>query len=210
MRKHCLSSPVLQSLSKLYNFLGVCNSRQKDGLGRIRLHQGQWGQHGWPELLTAKLGLTLCPGPVQHPCIALTQPQVCRTQLGWGRSTPLTLCVQLFVGDHWWCEPALTLHSRLQRSGEKRHALTDIPGIQNSWLHCVLTIVLLNVNHSVYYSYYSFTSYNRLDPALLQSFHWLYWEWDQVLSGTLAGCFHIQLWNFCFTQPGAKTQKTHP
>lgn len=163
-------------------------------------------QNYWPHSLVWPCVLEL----FNIPALPLPSPKSSEPSWAEERAPPLTLCVQLFVGDHWWCEPALTLHSRLQRNGEKRHALTDIAGIQNSWLHCILTIVLLNVNHSVYYSYYSFTSYNRLDPALLQSFHWLYWEWDQVLSGTLAGCFHIQLWNFCFTQPGAKTQKTHP
>lgn len=126
-------SAVFPDWSELYPFLHVRNSRKQDGFGRTRLHQGQWGQHDSPEQLTPAAWSDLvswtcsaslhCPNPSPKPA-----------KPSWAEEgePPFTLCVESLAGDQWWFEPALTLPSRLQRNWEKRHALTDIPGIQNS------------------------------------------------------------------------------
>lgn len=127
MKKHCLSCPVLQSfsavfpdLSKLYNFLHVHNSIQKDGLGRTRLHQGQWGQHNSPGQLTTAAWSDFvswtCSTSLHCP-----YPPSESAKPNWAEegAPPFTLCVESFVGDQWWFQPALTLPYRLQRNKER-------------------------------------------------------------------------------------------
>lgn len=178
MRKHWLSCPVLQSFLIWTNFkisFMFTTLDKRIDLGEPDCTRGSGGstthQSNWPQ----QLGLTLCPGPVQHPCIVLTHPQNLQNPAGLRKECHPSLRVlsHLLVISGGLSQ-LLLCHldcKEIKRENqEKRHALTDIPRIQNSWLHCLLTIVLLNVNHSVYYSYYSFTSYNRLDPSTAEVF----------------------------------------
>lgn len=129
------------------------------------------------------------------PALPLLTPRICKTQLRKEHHPSLYVFSHMLVicgGLSQLLLCHLDCKEIKREDQDKRHAPTDISGIQNSWLHCIWTIVLLNVNHSVYFSYYSFTSYKRLDPSTAEVFPLTLLEWDQVLSATLAGCFHVQ------------------
>lgn len=212
MRKHFLSSLVLQSSLIWANFIVSIMFATLDkrmDLGEPDWTRGSGGstihQSNWPQ----ELGLTLCTGSVQRPCIALTHPQNLQNPVGLRSELP-----SLYVFSHMlmisgglsqllFCH--LDCKEMKRENQEKGHALTDISGIQNSWLHCILTIVLLNVNHSVYYSYYSFTSYN-----LIQACWSLSTDFTGV--GSLPQCYiswvlSYPVVRFCFTNLEQKYRK---
>lgn len=119
--------------------------------------------------LPYRLAVTLCTVPFSPPR---------STNRCWSERRGIALTfVFCTVGDLWcsekgpcWNFAIQFVATKKEKALCKKHALTNIQRIRNSCLHCILTIALLNVNHSVDYSYYSFTSYNRFGPGTAELF----------------------------------------